>query len=80
MKQIDLIDVYVTAPHYLQCDVSVSRAGDDEMSVPSLQNRPEFKHCSAAFYFIPSCDEGGGEFVRRKKLDREAILVIRSWL
>jgi len=42
MKQIDLIDVYVTAPYYLQCDVSVLRAGDYEMSVSRFQNGSEF--------------------------------------
>lgn len=42
MKQVDLIHVHVSAPHCLQGDVSVPRAGDYEMSVSSLENRPEF--------------------------------------
>lgn len=38
MKQIDLIDVQVTASYYLQGDISILRAGDYEMSVSGLQN------------------------------------------
>lgn len=41
MKQIDLIDIHMTAPYYLQGDVSVLRARDYEMSILRLQNGSE---------------------------------------
>lgn len=42
MKQIDLIDVHVTAPYYFQCNVSVFCAGDYEMSISRFQNGSKF--------------------------------------
>lgn len=53
MKQINFIDVHVTAPHYLQSDVSVFRAGDYEMSVSRLQDWPEF--CALFIYYLRIC-------------------------
>lgn len=52
VKQIDLIDVHVTASYYLQRDVSVFRAGDYEMSISSFQNGSEF--CRNYLYIYES--------------------------